>query len=99
VLHAALRLKCETPHSQSNRALLNLSARPSFLHHRQLRLSPPESMADAIVDVRQTHAQNAAFCAAIMRLFCNKFSLQLGAVRETTLNEPVQETILRDLRM
>lgn len=56
-------------------------------------------MADAIVDVRQTHAQNAAFCAAIMRLFCNKFSLQLGAVRETTLNEPVQETILRDLRM
>ena len=54
-------------------------------------------MAEAVVDVCHVfYSLSAAACPMSSHVDC---FCQLGVARETTLNEPVQETILRDLRM
>ncbi len=54
-------------------------------------------MAEAVVDVRAVFSLfQPQRCPMSPHVDC---FCQLGVARETTLNEPVQETILRDLRM
>jgi hypothetical protein len=104
-LPAASHTMFETRSAKAIQVIAHLpSARPPPFtllplptHSRDPPLAPA-SMADAVVDVCIVCPAHAAPAAA-QPWSQLTLPLQFGAVRETTLNEPVQETILRDLRM